>query len=217
MAGITEALRCDLSAPSPEFAEGYAESFLNTYIAAQIKTIRQQRKMTQGDLAAALGTTQTVISRIENVNYAGWNIGTLKKLARAFDVRLQVSFEEYGTLPEEVETFSRERLMRAKRTDDPRLKEKTVATSDLAPLHQYMGVLNSGLEALAVYGKSFSTSGLNDSNDLFRALASVEENSVIDIGQYRAFKRQPKSQPKAPKRAEVSGLYRPGLQEAHSA
>lgn len=80
--------------------------------------------MKQADLAREMGTTQTAISRIENVNYDAWNIKTFKKLARAFHVRLRVSFETYGTLVGEVESFSRESLQRFAREDDPGLVER---------------------------------------------------------------------------------------------
>lgn len=121
MNGISEALRRELR--DPEYSEGYAESFLNSYVATQIKVIREQRKMRQEDLAREIGTKQTAVSRLENVNYSSWNINTLKKLARAFRVRLMVSFEAYGTLPDDVEHFSRESLQRVAREEDPGLAE----------------------------------------------------------------------------------------------
>lgn len=119
MVAISESLRQDLR--QPEFSEGYAESFQDAYVATQIKVLREQNKWTQADLAKELGTTQTVISRIENVNYSAWNISTLKKLARAFRVRLKVSFETYGSLVHDVENFSREGLQRLPRERDPEL------------------------------------------------------------------------------------------------
>jgi transcriptional regulator with XRE-family HTH domain len=122
MSDTRDALRVELR--DPEFSEGYAESFLNSYIATQIKVIREQRQMKQSDLARRVGTTQTAISRIENVNYSSWNINTLKKLARAFRVRLMVSFETYGTLPDEVGKFTQESLQRAERERDPGLLER---------------------------------------------------------------------------------------------
>jgi transcriptional regulator with XRE-family HTH domain len=122
MSDISDALRVELRDPS--YSEGYAESFLNSYIATQIKVIREQRNMKQADLAREVGTTQTAISRIENVNYSSWNINTLKKLARAFRVRLMVSFETYGTLPDEVGRFTRDALQRAEREKDPGLLER---------------------------------------------------------------------------------------------
>ncbi|HUO31643.1 MAG TPA: helix-turn-helix transcriptional regulator [Bryobacteraceae bacterium] len=107
----------------PEFSEGYAESFQDAYVATQIKVLREQNKWTQADLAKEIGTTQTAISRIENVNYSAWNISTLKKLARAFRVRLKVSFETYGSLIYDVDTFSRDALQRVPREADPELME----------------------------------------------------------------------------------------------
>jgi transcriptional regulator with XRE-family HTH domain len=122
MSDIANPLRRELRGDK-EYAEGYAESYLNSYIATQIKVLREQRGLSQPRLANLIGTTQSGISRIENVNYSSWNIGTLKKLARAFDVRLKVSFEPYGTLPDEVDRFSRESLQRPDRRSDPGLAD----------------------------------------------------------------------------------------------
>jgi transcriptional regulator with XRE-family HTH domain len=124
MAVIGETLRQDLK--HEEFSEGYAESFLDAYIATQIKVLREQNEMTQAQLAERLKTTQTAISRIENVNYSGWNISTLKRIARAFDVRLKVSFETYGSLIRDVEGFNRESLRRTPREKDTELLQENV-------------------------------------------------------------------------------------------
>ena len=88
------------------YREAYADSFIDSWIALQIRVIREQRNMTQKDLANVLHTTQTAISRLENANYSGRSIGTLKSVAKAFDCRLKVSFETYGSLVEEAEEFS---------------------------------------------------------------------------------------------------------------
>jgi transcriptional regulator with XRE-family HTH domain len=113
---IEYALRINLR--DKEYAEGYAESFLNSYIATQIKVIREQRGMTQAELGSQIGTTQAGVSRYEDVNYSSWSLRTLMKLARAFDVRLRVSFEPYGTLPDEVIRFDRARLQVVEREKD---------------------------------------------------------------------------------------------------
>ena len=125
MSAIIEALRHELR--DPEYSEGYAESFLNAYVATQIKVLREQRGLKQSDLARLIGTTQTGVSRIENVNYSAWNVRTLKKLARAFRVRLRVSFETYGDLLHDVEAFDREALQRVPREEDLALQEPAVA------------------------------------------------------------------------------------------
>lgn len=116
MSVIVEQLRQELK--DPEYSEGYAESFLDSYIATQIKVLREQREFSQSSLADLINTRQGVISRIESVNYSKWNLSTLKKLARAFRVRLHVSFETYGSLLEEVDTFSRKSLERQPRESD---------------------------------------------------------------------------------------------------
>jgi transcriptional regulator with XRE-family HTH domain len=119
MSAIIDRLRDELK--DPEYSEGYAESFLDSYIATQIKVLREQAGLSQQGLAQLLGTGQGVISRIENVNYSKWNVSTLKKLARAFRVRLKISFETYGSLLADVGSFSRDALQRQPRELDPLL------------------------------------------------------------------------------------------------
>ena len=102
-----------------EYRVAYAEDFLNTSIATQIKVLRDKREMTQAQLGQLVGTPQEGISRIENVNYSGWNVTTLQKVAYALDVRLKVSFETFGSLLEECDEFSRESLEKPEFKDDP--------------------------------------------------------------------------------------------------
>lgn len=116
MSDIVDHLREELK--DPEYSEAYAESFLDSYIATQIKVLREQRGMSQNVLAEKIGMRQNTISRIENVDYSKWNMSTLKRLARAFNVRLKVSFETYGTLLAEVATYTRQSLEREPREND---------------------------------------------------------------------------------------------------
>ncbi len=104
---------------SQEYRASYAESFMNSWIAAQIKVIREQRGLSQQQLAELIGSKQAGISRLENVNYTAWKVSTLARIARAFDIRLKISFEEFGTLPEEVVGFDRSSLERVEYQDDP--------------------------------------------------------------------------------------------------
>ncbi len=119
-----EQLRRDLL-DDEEFRYGYAESFLNTFVAAQIKALREQRKMTQADLAEAIGTQQAGVSRLENVNYSAWKTETLRRIARALKVRLKISFETFGPLLNEVARFGRESLKRKTPSSDPILNRVT--------------------------------------------------------------------------------------------
>ena len=97
---------------------------MNTAVAAQIKTLREQRGLTQEQLATAIGTKQTGVSRFENVNYSSWKTDTLRKLARALGVRLKISFEDFGSLLNDVERFNKDSLQRVLPSEDARLNQR---------------------------------------------------------------------------------------------
>jgi transcriptional regulator with XRE-family HTH domain len=101
-----------------EYAHTYVEDFLSAEIATQIKVLREQRRFTQQQLAELTGMAQPRLSLLEDVNYGSWSIKTLKKLARAFDVTLKVSFETFGSRIGDIVNFNRGALQRAKRTEE---------------------------------------------------------------------------------------------------
>ncbi len=61
-------------------------------IAEQVYALRKQRNLTQKELADRIGTTQSVISRLENTDYESERIETLQKLATALQCHLEVRF-----------------------------------------------------------------------------------------------------------------------------
>ncbi len=138
MSELTEQLR--ESFQDENYRNSYAESFMNSYVAAQIKTLREENDLTQEELAEKIGTKQAGVSRLENVNYSAWKVETLRRLARAFKVRLKVTFEEFGTLPEEIEGFNREALLRAPFNRDPVF----ALTGDTCTPEQELGSALSG-------------------------------------------------------------------------
>jgi transcriptional regulator with XRE-family HTH domain len=111
-----------------QFRHAYADEQLNLSISTQIKVIREKQKMSQAALGAKIGTKQAGISRIESANYDSWSIATLRSLAEAFDLRLRVSFEEFGTLWKEIDDFNRESLERREFDDDPEFEESSATT-----------------------------------------------------------------------------------------
>ncbi len=86
---------------SPLFSKLANRKYRNLFVASQVnkgipyqlRALRAARGMTQADLAEHAGTTQTVISRIENKGAGNLSVKTLLKLAEAFDVALVVRFE----------------------------------------------------------------------------------------------------------------------------
>ena len=102
-----------------EYRHAYTGEFLNSYIATQIKVLREQRGWNQEQLAQEADMRQSRISVLENVNYSSWNITTLKRLAEAFDVTLNVSFESFGSRLRDIQRFGRESLERFSFDEDP--------------------------------------------------------------------------------------------------
>ena len=69
-----------------------AEEKAKLSIATQIYSLRQQNGLTQKELADRMGTTQSVVSRLENTDYESERIETLQKLAAVLQCHLEVRF-----------------------------------------------------------------------------------------------------------------------------
>jgi len=116
-----------------EYAYAYANGHLDSYIATQIKVLREERGLTQQELAVLSGMRQARISVLENVNYSAWSVSTLRRIAKSLGVRLKVSFEEFGTLLPELCDFNRESLERRALQNDPAF---SLAHADMNSLNQ---------------------------------------------------------------------------------
>ncbi len=78
----------------------FVEEEINVGIAFQIRSLRNRQKLTQAELAELLGDKkkQPLLSAWENPSYGKYTLGTLKELAKAFDVGLLVRFVPFSTL-----------------------------------------------------------------------------------------------------------------------
>ncbi len=65
------------------------------HIAAQIYQLRNKEGLSQRQLADLIGTTQSVISRLEDADYSGHSIQTLRRIADVLHCELQVSLVPY--------------------------------------------------------------------------------------------------------------------------
>ena len=77
----------------PEIQEMVRESSLNAEVAQLIYTARTQAGLTQQQLADCIGTKQSVIARLEDADYEGYeghSLSILQKIARALNQRLEV-------------------------------------------------------------------------------------------------------------------------------
>lgn len=109
-----------------EYRHVYANEFLNSSLATQIKVLREQHDWSQTELAEKAGMKQPRISALENVHYSSWSITTLQRLAEAFDVTLRVSFESFGSRLVDIDRFGRESLERFSFDEDPAFQQKPV-------------------------------------------------------------------------------------------
>jgi ribosome-binding protein aMBF1 (putative translation factor) len=64
---------------------------LNMEIARLIYDLREKAGLTQGALARRIGTTQSVISRLEDADYEGHSLRMLNRIASALGGSLHVS------------------------------------------------------------------------------------------------------------------------------
>jgi transcriptional regulator with XRE-family HTH domain len=115
-----------------EYRDAYADESLSTYIATQIKVLREQRQLTQKELAERAGMAQPRIAVLEDVNYSSWSISTLRRLAEAFDVRLSVKFETFSSLVQEIERLGRDTLERDSFANDTWFHKKDAQSTAMA-------------------------------------------------------------------------------------
>jgi transcriptional regulator with XRE-family HTH domain len=145
----------------------YVDDFLNTYIATQIKVLREQRELTQDQLAGLANMRQERISVLEDVDYSSWTINVLRRLAEAFDLRLSVKFESFGSFLNEFETFGRSALERPSFEDDPVFADEALAAAFGAVRYATYttvlpGIPLTGLMRGSTYYAPFSVSHYRD-------------------------------------------------------
>jgi DNA-binding XRE family transcriptional regulator len=71
-----------------ELEEARAEDEL----ARKIYELRKQAGLTQAKLAEMIGTSESVISRLEDSDYTGHSLAMLKRIAEAVDKRVEIRF-----------------------------------------------------------------------------------------------------------------------------
>ena len=68
------------------------EAVLNAEIAQEIYALRVKAGHTQKQLAKLIGTTGSVISRLEDADYEGHSLKMLQRIATALNLRLEIHF-----------------------------------------------------------------------------------------------------------------------------
>ncbi|MFN7925901.1 MAG: XRE family transcriptional regulator [Bryobacteraceae bacterium] len=76
----------------PQRETEYEEELVNAEIARKIYQLRTKAGLTQQALATRVGTTKSVISRLEDADYDGHSLSMLKRIAEALDKRIEIRF-----------------------------------------------------------------------------------------------------------------------------
>ena len=69
-----------------------AEETINVRIARMIHDARSKAGLTQKELAKLIGTTQSVIARLEDADYEGHSLNLLNRIATALNKRVDIRF-----------------------------------------------------------------------------------------------------------------------------
>jgi DNA-binding XRE family transcriptional regulator len=74
----------------PDMLAGLEEAEASATIARQIYQMREQAGITQRELAKRIGTTASVICRLEDDDYEGHSLGMLRRIAAALGKRVEI-------------------------------------------------------------------------------------------------------------------------------
>jgi transcriptional regulator with XRE-family HTH domain len=81
-----------------DYRDAYVAAHVSNTVASQISMLREKEGWTQKQLAQKAGMSQSRISALEDPNYENIEVGTLRRLASAFDVALTVRFISFSEL-----------------------------------------------------------------------------------------------------------------------
>lgn len=76
----------------PTVQQGFEEEEANREIAQKIYRLREKAGLSQAALARRVGTTQSVISRLEDADYDGHLLAMLNRIAAALQRRVEIRF-----------------------------------------------------------------------------------------------------------------------------
>jgi DNA-binding XRE family transcriptional regulator len=76
----------------PDRIAELAEAEDNDTVARKIYDLRKHAGLTQQQLAKLVGTTTSVISRLEDADYEGHSLGMLRRIAKAMNKRVELRF-----------------------------------------------------------------------------------------------------------------------------
>lgn len=82
----------DIAGRDPRRLQAFEEEVAIREVAHQIYQLRQKAGISQAELARRIGTTQSVISRLEDADYEGHSLAMLNRIAAAVERRVEIRF-----------------------------------------------------------------------------------------------------------------------------
>ncbi len=83
----------------PQRIAELAEAEANDTVAREIQELRKRAGLTQQQLAKLVGTTASVICRLEDADYEGHSLAMLRRIAKALNKRVELRFVSASRKP----------------------------------------------------------------------------------------------------------------------
>lgn len=81
-----------IAGDDPVIRNAMAEEEVDLDVAQMVHDARTEASLTQTQLARRIGTTQSVISRLEDADYKGHSLAILHRIGQALGKRLEIRF-----------------------------------------------------------------------------------------------------------------------------
>ena len=91
---------------SKEYRHAFVEEKVRTWIAGQIKAIREHQGIKRPELARMMGKSPSWVFRLEDANQPPPTISTLLQVAEAYDVDLDIRFTPFSALINDLDRIS---------------------------------------------------------------------------------------------------------------
>ena len=77
---------------TPARQQALAKARLNAQVAQEIYALRTKAGLSQAKLAKLVGTTASVICRLEDADYSGHSLSMLQRISAALNQRIEIRF-----------------------------------------------------------------------------------------------------------------------------
>ena len=87
---------------SASYRTTFARTLRQIDLALLVREMREEARLTQAELAKRIGTTQSVIARLEDAEYTGHSLAMLERIAAACGMALKLHAERKPDFDREV-------------------------------------------------------------------------------------------------------------------